>query len=257
MTRNTSKHDPSRSLCQNLVKDPQKKETIFNQRYNYDWPTWEEITNPKLCLGLIGQNYDFSTDNQAAESNSLSKWQRRRCSRKQHSRYELCEFGTTSPVKPLRCPNKCTYKNVNINSLVESTASTAKSVYAMSAVDSASSNQPIKGGRILNPANTKDRKRLSRIHRNLEALKRMSAAANNKQPFQLYKELPNISVKLKTDAPISIKAHDCILVHLVPDSPGVLLDKLWVAHQYEKADAPIKSNVIQIMSLHNILSYDV
>ena len=248
------------SLHQFLVKDHQKEEPFYhrymNLNFNYDsddddnWSTWDSSntsTDPDLCLGIIGQSFDCSEDNQALESRMPSKWQRRRANkhiRKHDSRYATCEFGSNIPIddKPIS-----TYLRRNINTLCENSQPSVGSISAVSTSTSKSSNQKIKGSRTLNPNNKKDCQRLIRLKRNLEALKRMSNHSNCDHAMRMYKQLSGKPVQLKTVNSVSLPAHDFRVIPLRPENTGQLRDKLWVAHQCDKP-ANTKTGSIQIMS---------
>ena len=207
------------------------------------------MDDPPLFLDLIGRQFEFSRDNTANLSTTLSKWQRRRRCRTERNdiaRYSICEFGSEVPLN--RMANHSKYRQANINSLFYRSAPTGPMINTMSTESATSSNSTIKGSRLLNPNNKNDRKRLLKMKRNLEALQRMSTHANTGTAFQTYRELRGKPVKLKTTQLHEIPANDFILIPLTPEFPNQLQDKLWVAHQYDNKNNNFSRNKIHIVS---------
>ena len=204
----------------------------------------ERFDDTNDMLDIIGKDFECTTDNYAKNSTSLSKFQRRR--RMKHERKLLkekyiCEFGTNVPLDS-RSSDAVKLVSCNLNNLI-ATAGPGKYINTLTSGENRSLNHKLRGSRPLNPNNKKDLQRLMRLKRNLETLKRM-AKHTNRNSFQTYKELPGRAVKLITKSDITIPKHDFILVPLMPDKPGQLSDKLWVAHQTLNTE----TNGLQIIS---------
>ena len=262
----------TRSLHQFLVKDHQKEEPFLRNRYeplqrfdtfsksskraHSNFSTRKQhprnkvqVHDPPLFLDLIGRQFEFSKDNAANSSTTLSKWQRRRRCRTERqniARYSICEFGSEVPLN--RIANHSKYKQANINSLFYRVEPNAPDINVISTGSATSGNSTIKGSRLLNPNNKNDRKRLFKMKRNLETLKRMSTHANTGTAFQTYRELRGRPVKLKTTQLHEIPANDFILIPLAPEFPNQLQDKLWVAHQHDSKNNNFSHKKIHIVS---------